>query len=117
MLHGEAAGFRKFTMNKLMIACFLVAGLCTNFIVANAATPDNTAPTAPAASSTTSATADLPYVLAKLQGDVRTLQSEVQNLQSRDGQDPTDPQEIFSAAPLPNHDGAPIPNGDYSPGW
>lgn len=104
-------------MNKLMIAFFAAAGLCGHLITANAATLDSTTPATPAVSGTTSTTADLPYVVAKLQGDVQTLQGEVQNLQSRESQDPADPQDMFSVAPPPNHDGAPIPNGDYPLGW
>ena len=102
LLHGEAAGFRKHMMHKLMITCFAAAGLYSHFVTANAAMLDSTTPAAPAASSTTSTAADLPYVLAKLQGDVQTLQSEVQNLQSLESQDPTDPQDMFSVAPPPN---------------
>ena len=93
LLHGESAGFRERTMNKLMIACFTAAGLCGHLITANAATLENTTPVTPVTSSTTNRTTDLPYILAKLQGDVRTLQSEVQNLQSQKSQDPADPPE------------------------
>jgi hypothetical protein len=104
-------------MNKLMIACFAAAGLCGHLITANAATLENTTPVPPVTSSTTNRTIDLPYILAKLQGDVQTLQSEVQKLQSQKSQDPADPPESFSVVSLPNHDGSPIPNGDYPPGW
>jgi hypothetical protein len=107
-------------MNRLMLSCFVVLGLFCKFGIAGAATWAATTPAAPAVSSPNSSvsrTEDLPEAIAKLEGDVQTLQVEVRNLQGLLGQDPEDPQAIFSAAPLPNHDGAPIPNGDYSPGW
>jgi hypothetical protein len=67
--------------------------------------------------SDTNTATDLPYDLAKLQGNVQMLQGEVQRLQSQESQDPADPTEILSLTPPPNHDGAPIPNGDYPLGW
>jgi hypothetical protein len=92
-------------MNRLTLACFSVVGLCGLLGTANAATLNTTMPVTPA----NSAAADLPYTIAKLQGQVGMLQTEIQNLQQ--GQDATGPQYVFSTAPAPNADGSPIPSG------
>ena len=96
---------------KLMIACFAVTGLYGLSATANAAPTDSTTLAASIASNTTDAIADLPYTLAKLQGEIQNLQTEVQNLQGLESQDASDPQYIFSVAPPPNPDGSPIPFG------
>jgi hypothetical protein len=90
-------------MNRLTLACFSVVGLCGLLGTANAATLNT-----PATSANSAAT-DLPYTIAKLQGQVGMLQTEIQNLQQ--GQDATGPQYVFSTAPAPNADGSPIPSG------
>jgi hypothetical protein len=98
-------------MNKLMTTCFAAVALSGHIVTANAAALNGTMQVTPVAISPASTTSDLPYIVAKLQGDVQTLQTEVQDLQRREGQDPRDSQYIFSAAPPPNADGAPIPSG------
>jgi hypothetical protein len=107
-------------MNRLMITCFTALSLGSTVVIANAAPLAGTTSAISAVSSPQAGSglvADLPYAVAKLQGDVQQLQVEVQNLQSSTGQDSGFPQTSFSTDALPNHDGAPIPNGDYSPGW
>jgi hypothetical protein len=90
-------------MNRLMIACFTVAGICSLSATASAATP-NTTPAAPIAGTAT----DTPHALAKLRGEVRTLQIEAQSLEN---QYPAGTEYLFSTGPSPAPDGSPITSG------
>ena|ERR1700722_5438834 len=96
---------------KLMIACVAAAGLCGLAATAYAAPTDSTTPAASIANNTANTIADLPYTLAKLQGEIQSLQTEVHNLQGLESQDASDPQYTFSVVPPPNPDGSPIPSG------
>jgi hypothetical protein len=104
------------TFRTLVVTSFTAVGVCCSTVIAHAETFGNSVPGSPTVSSLNAVPSDLPYVLAKLQGEVQTLQGEVQNLQSQEGQDASYPQYRFSVAPPPNHDGSPIPNGDYGDG-
>ena len=94
----------------LIVTSFTAVGVCCSSVIAHADTLGNTGPGGLTRSSQNAAPPDRPYVLAKLQGEVRTLQDKVQNLQS---QNVSYPQYHFTTAPPPNHDGSPIPNGNY----
>jgi hypothetical protein len=102
--------------SKFILGPFTIIGLCSGFAVADAASSYSATLPALTLSSDVNSTADFPYLVAKLQGDVLALQGEVNDLLQQDGQDPSDPAYSFSIAPPPNHDGAPIPNGDYGDG-
>ncbi len=93
-------------MHKFTVACLAALGLGGFAVAADAQTKpiQNTSD-------------DQPYVIAKLQNQMHSLQEQIQAIQISNGQQPGDSIAMFSAEPLPNHDGAPIPNGDYSAGW
>jgi hypothetical protein len=92
-------------MNKILIAC--IAATCFGGL-AQAATPQ----TYPESMQPVIVTGeDITYKVAKLQGEVQTLQTEMQGLSSTVGQVPGDPSYAFSATPLPNSDNSPIPTG------
>jgi hypothetical protein len=98
-------------MNKLMIACFTVVGLCGLSAIASAAALNSAQPPAATVSNTNDTITDVPYTLAKLQGKFQTLQTEVQNRHGLEAQDSGDTRYFFDAAPAPNPDGSPIPSG------
>jgi peptidoglycan hydrolase CwlO-like protein len=97
----------------LIVTSFTAVGICCSPIIAHADTLGNTGPGGLTGSSQNAAPPDLAYVLAKLQGEVQTLRGKVQNLQSQQSQNVSYPQYHFTTAPPPNHDGSPIPNGNY----
>jgi hypothetical protein len=92
---------------RTLIVTSLAVGVCCSPVIAHADTLGNTGPGGLIGSSQNAAPSDLPYVLAKLQGEVQTLRGEVQNLQSQQSQNTSYPQYRFSVAPPPNHDGSP----------
>lgn len=95
-------------MNKFMIASFAAICFGGSFSVANAAPSDaqalNTTPIP------VSAAADLPYTVARLQGEISTLQAQVLSLQNSESQD-AGGTTYFSADAPANAGGSPIPSG------
>jgi hypothetical protein len=102
--------------SKFVLGSLTIVGLCSGFAVADATSSDSATLPASAVNNDVNLTADLPYLVGKLQAEILTLQDEVKNLLQQDGQAPSDPAYSISIAPPPNHDGAPIPNGDYGDG-
>ena len=98
-------------MKKLLLACFSTVGICGFLATANAATLRATPLTATVSTVMAGSPSDLPYRLAKAQGEIQVLQNEVHNLDTQIPSNGTDPQYFFSAAPPPNVDGSPIPTG------
>ena len=97
-------------MNRILFACIAASGLYGFAAAANAATvQDMSQPIIVSAG--TAEPDSVRSMLAELHDEVQTLQTEVQSLAGRDGEDPSDPHYAFSVAPPPNPDDAPIPSG------
>jgi hypothetical protein len=92
-------------MNKILLAC--IAATCFGGL-AQAGTPQTYQESMQPVIVTGD---DTPYKMAKLQGEIQTLQAEMQGISSIVGQVPGQPYYAFSAAPQPNPDGSPIPVG------
>jgi hypothetical protein len=88
----------------LIVRSFTAVGVCYSAVIAHADTFGNSAPGSSIGSGQNAAPSDLTFVLAKLRGEVQTLQGEVQNLPSQQSQNASSPQYHFSVASL--HDGA-----------
>ena len=84
-------------MNKFSIACFAAISLCGFVAKANASPVQNPAQPITVAANATQPSADVPYMLAKLHGDIQMLQTEVQTLGSLEGQAQGSSQYFFAA--------------------
>jgi hypothetical protein len=103
--------FRRKKVKRFLIASMMASSFCGLATTANATAVAGAARPINVPTAMLPQDADTPYVLSKLQNEIRVLQAEVQTLGSVEGQASGSARYIFNAEPPPNSDGSPVPTG------
>jgi peptidoglycan hydrolase CwlO-like protein len=104
-------------LTAMLVLILATIGLCAQCVTAKADTYDNTNAGSSISGSPSNTQNVQQYKISKLQNEIQTLQGNITTLQRGRGSSSQGPKYVFSVAPIRNHDGSPIPNGDYPLGW